>query len=67
MYDIMPVKQDEISTGLSSVNNTLDPLLFANALVNDTNVSKFNMAVGATSALALDVPDDLWCEDEPCY
>ena len=61
----MPAKQDEISALLTSVNNTLDPLSFANALVDDTVASKFKIFIGTTSVLPPDVPDDLWCKNEP--
>ena len=49
----------------SFVSNILDPLSFANTLVNDAAVSKFKMSVGTTSALLPDISDDLWCGNEP--
>lgn len=59
VYDPMPVKRDEISVVLSSVSNTLDPIWFANGLVNDAAIFNFKMSVGAISALSPDISDDL--------
>ena len=65
MYDLMLVKQDEVVAVLSPVRNTLDSLLLANSLVNEAAVYKFNISVGATSALPSDIQDDLWLNHEP--
>ena len=65
-YDPMPVGQDQVGTILSSVSNTLDPVYFADALVNNAAASHLKMSVGATSALPPDDDDNLWC-DEPCF
>ena len=64
VYYLMAVKEGRISGVLSSVRNTLNPLWFTNALVNDAAVSKFSISVGATSALPPYISYDLWCEDE---
>ena len=64
VYDPIRVKKDIISDVLSSVSNTVDPLSSADALINDADVSKFKMSVGATSALPPDISVALWCENE---
>ena len=56
-----------MSTIISSVSNTLDPLSFYEALETNVAVSKFNMSVGATSILEPEEPDDLWSNEEPWH
>ena len=50
-YDQMPVGQDDVKTVLSSVSNTLDPVHFADALVNDAAASMMKMSIGSTTAI----------------
>ena len=56
-----------MSTIISSVSNTLDPLSFYEALKTNVAVSKFKMSVGATSIVEPDQPDDLWSSEEPWH
>ena len=64
-FESMPVGQDQVSTIISSVSNTLDPQSFYDALETQTAVSKLKMSVGATSIIEPDEPDDLWTNEEP--
>ena len=47
------------------MSNTLDPQTFYDALETKTAVSKFKMAVGATSIVEPEFEDDLWMETKP--
>ena len=47
------------------MSNTLDPQSFYDALETQTVISKFKMAVGATSIVKPEDVDDLWLEMEP--
>ena len=46
VYESIPVGQNQVSTIISSVSNTIDPQPFYDALETKTAVSKFKMAVG---------------------
>ena len=59
--------QDQVSTIISSVSNTLNHLSFYDALETNVAISKFKMSVGATSLVELDQPDDLWSSEEPWH
>ena len=63
-YDPMPAGQDQVSTIISSVSNTLDPCSFYDALKLDVAKSELKMSIGATSILPPDEEDDLWATDE---
>ena len=65
-YDQMPFGQDQVRAVLTSVSNTLDPIHFADALVNDAAASMMKMSIGSTTALPPEEPDDLW-GDEPWH
>ena len=65
VYESMPVEQDQVSTIISSVSNTLDPQSFYDALETKIAVSKFKMAVGATSIVEPEFEDDLWMATKP--
>ena len=65
-YRAMPFGQDQVGTILSSVSNTLDPVTFADALVNDAAASMMKMSIGSTTAQPPDEFDDLW-GDEPWH
>lgn len=65
-YNAMPFRQDQVGTILSSVSNTLDPVTFANALVNDAAASMMKMSIRSTTAHPPDEFDDLW-GDEPWH
>ena len=65
-YKAMPFGQDQVGTVLSSVSNTLDPVTFADALVNDAAASMMKMSIGSTTAQPPDEVDDLW-GDEPWH
>ena len=65
-YAAMPFGQDQVGTILSSVSNTLDPVTFADALVNDAAASMMKMSIGSTTAQPPDEIDDLW-GDEPLH
>ena len=64
-YECMPVRQDQVSTVILSVSNTLDPQSFYDALETQTAVSKFKILVGATSIIEPEEVDDLWLNEEP--
>ena len=64
-YEVMPIGQDQVSTVLLSVSNTIDPQSFYDALETQTAVSKMKMLIGATSIILLDEEDDLWSTEEP--
>ena len=61
----MPVGQDQVSTIISSVSNTLNLQSFYDALETKIAVSKFKMAVSATSIVEPEDEDDLWMEMKP--
>ena len=65
VYESMPVGQDQVSTIILSVSNTLDPQSFYDALETKTAVSKFKMAVGVMSIVEPEDEDDLWMEMKP--
>ena len=65
VYACIPVGQDQVSTVISSVINTLDSRLFYGALETQTAVSKLKMAVCATSIIKPEEVDDLWLDKEP--
>ena len=65
VFESLPVGQDQVGTIISSVSNTLDPQTFYDALETKTAVSKFKMAVGATSIVEPEFEDDLWTETKP--
>ena len=65
-YSAMPFGQDQVGTILSSVSNTLDPVTFADALVNDAAALMMKMSIGSTTAQPPDEVDDLW-GDEPWH
>ena len=67
MYDPTPINQNGISAVLSFISNTIDPLLFAIALVNNATVSKYKMSVGASSALPPDISDTYGVKMQPCH
>ena len=46
-----------MSTIISSISNTLDPLLFYDALETNAVISKFKISVGAPSIVEPDQPD----------
>ena len=58
VYESMPVGQDQVSTIISSISNTLDPQIFYNALETQIAVSKFKMSVGSTSIIEPEEIDD---------
>ena len=64
-FESMPVGQNQVSTIISSVSNTLDPQSFYDALETQTVVSKLKMSVGATSIIEPEELDDLWTNEEP--
>ena len=64
-FESMPVGQDQVSTIISSVSNTLDPQSFYDALETQTAVSKLKMSIGATSIIEPDEPGNLWTNEEP--
>ena len=55
----IPFEPDEVGAVLSSVSNTLDPVSFADALVNECAKSEVKMSIGATNILPDDEVDDL--------
>ena len=59
-YESMPIGQDQVSTILSSVSNTIDPQSFYDELETQTAISKMKMSIGATSIIPPDEEDDLW-------
>ena len=58
----MSTQQDQVSATLSAMSTALDPLKFANKLVNDVAVSNFKISVVATSAIPTDESDNLWID-----
>ena len=64
VYENMPVGQDQVSTIILSVSNSLDPQTFYDALKTQTVISKFKMLVGGTSIVQPEEVDDLWLKME---
>ncbi len=62
----MPVTQDQAGNALKSVSNTLDPIAFADALVNDAAELMMKMSIGSTTADPPDVEDNFW-GDKPWH
>jgi len=62
----IPFEPDEVVAVLLSVSNTLDPVSFADALVNECAKSEMKMSIGATNILPDDEVDDLW-QDSPFH
>ena len=50
-YESMPIGQDQVSTIISSVSNTIDPQSFYDVLETQTAISKMKMSIGATSII----------------
>ena len=65
-YESLLVTDDKVGNALKSVSNTLDPMAFYDALVNDAAESMMKMSIGSTTAEPPDVEDDLW-GDEPWH
>ena len=66
LFPSMPVTQDQVGNALKSVSNTLDPIAFADAVVNDAAESIMKMSIGSTTADPPDVEDNLW-GDKPWH
>ena len=58
-YESMPIGQDQVSTILSPVSNTIDPQSFYDELETQTAISKMKMSIGATSIIPPDEEDIL--------
>ena len=64
-FESMPVGQDQVSTIILSVSNTLDPQTFYDALKAQTAFSKFKMSVGVTRIISPEEENDLQTNNKP--